>query len=298
MDAAKSFKIPGKWIVRGLLLCLVLWPIPASAQGEEVASPFRHYKMRELKTRYYEDYEVRPRKVRVPEVGPATAGRFMRLGYDPSEIMVRVRGRLSDSHRGIKFYEIKTCENCHPEQAENLHTVREKITCRQCHGLEPIAAINHYFSLMNPSRRHGAVCAKCHDRASESFATYVVHDPSPASPEARRKFPALYYAYWSMIILLAGTLAFFIPHAGMVALRELFWRRPEAVEEVPPEKVVEIPAEAMTQAASEGEAGPSVQPTEVSGQEKPETMTQAPTEAPQERAGETAEDSHDEHQTV
>jgi hypothetical protein len=42
---------------------------------------------------------------------------------------------------------------------------------------------------------------------------------------AKRGFPVLYYAYWFMLALLVGTLAFFIPHSLLVGLRELFQKK-------------------------------------------------------------------------
>jgi hypothetical protein len=108
---------------------------------------------------------------------------------------------------------------------EDVHTVRANLTCRQCHGGEPIASINHYYSPLNPIRRHAYVCAKCHEGASVSFAAYIVHEPPAGAPATRRTFPILYYTYWFMLVLLLGTLAFFIPHSFILGLRELLTKR-------------------------------------------------------------------------
>jgi hypothetical protein len=138
---------------------------------------------------------------------------------------VRIRSRLADSHWGIKFYTRRRCEECHIQETHDIHTVRANLTCRQCHGGEPIASINHYYSPLNPIRRHAYVCAKCHQGASASYASYVIHEPSAGSLMAKRGFPVLYYAYWFMLALLVGTLAFFIPHSLLVGLRELFQKK-------------------------------------------------------------------------
>jgi hypothetical protein len=138
---------------------------------------------------------------------------------------VRVRTRLADSHRGLKFYTRRRCEECHIAETRDIHTVRANLTCRQCHGGEPIASINHYFSPLNPIRKHAYVCAKCHQGASASYASYVVHEPSAGSLAAKTGFPILYYAYWFMLILLVGTLAFFIPHSFLVGIRELLRKK-------------------------------------------------------------------------
>jgi hypothetical protein len=201
---------------------ILLLPPPASAQ-EEVASAIRRYKDRETSTGYYEEYEVRPRRQRpFVEVPGVQTGLFP---YSPPAAQVRNRSRLADSHMGIAFYTDKTCVACHPEQAKDIHTVRANLTCRQCHGGEPIASIQYFNSPMNPIRKHAYVCAKCHEGSSASFASYIIHQPDPGSVKARKGFPVLYYAYWFMAVLLIGTLGFFIPHAFLVGMRELFVRK-------------------------------------------------------------------------
>lgn len=136
-----------------------------------------------------------------------------------------------DAHRGVRGYAVRRCEACHAEQVANLHTQRGNNTCRQCHGPDPIASIGHYFSSMNPIRRHAYVCAKCHEGAGASFATYVVHQPSAGEAGTRETFPFLYYAYWFMFWLLIGVFAVFIPHSLGWWLREWFTRRRAAGEE-------------------------------------------------------------------
>jgi hypothetical protein len=129
---------------------------------------------------------------------------------------------------GIAFYTDKTCAACHPQEAKDIHTVRANLTCRQCHGGEPIASIQYFNSPMNPIRKHAYVCAKCHEGSSASFASYIIHEPAPGSAAALKSFPLLYIVYWFMTVLLVGTLAFFIPHSFLTGLRELFTRKKEA----------------------------------------------------------------------
>ena len=207
----------------GLLLPgFVLLPGPVSAQ-EEVASAIHRYKGYEASTGYYEAYEVLPRRQRpFVEIPGVKRGLF---SYSPTSAQVRIRTRLADSHWGIKFYDRRRCEDCHIQETKDIHTTRANLTCRQCHGGEPIASINHYFSPMNPIRKHAYVCAKCHEGASASYASYIVHEPPAGSSIARTNFPVLYYTYWFMLVLLVGTLAFFIPHSFMVGLRELFKKK-------------------------------------------------------------------------
>jgi len=203
-------------VVLGTILVV---PEKAPAQ-EEVTSAIRRYKQYEVSTGYYEEYEARPQRQRpFIEIPGVRRGVFP---YSPTSASVRVRTRLSDSHLGIKFYNRRRCEECHIPETRDIHTTRANLTCRQCHGGEPIASINHYFSPMNPIRRHAYVCAKCHEGASASYASYIVHEPAAGSSIARTTFPILYYAYWFMLVLLVGTLAFFIPHSLLVGLSELF----------------------------------------------------------------------------
>jgi hypothetical protein len=211
-------------ILMGALLLggILFSAVPATAQ-EEVTSAIRRYKEYEVSTGYYEEYEARPRRQR-PLVGVPGVSQGL-FPYSPTAASVRVRTRLADSHRGIKFYWGRRCEDCHITETHDLHTTRANLTCRQCHGGEPIASINHYYSPLNPIRRHAYVCAKCHEGASASYASYIIHEPSAGSVLARTGFPILYYTYWFMLVLLVGTLAFFIPHSFLVGLRELFRKK-------------------------------------------------------------------------
>ena len=222
MVSANHIRLASRWLALAILGGLLLLPEPAAAQ-EEVASSIRRYKDREASTGYYEEYEVKPRRQRpFVEIPGVRRGVFP---YSPTSASVRVRTRLSDSHLGIKFYNRRRCEDCHVTETRDIHTTRANLTCRQCHGGEPIASLEHYYSPMNPIRRHAYVCAKCHEGASASYASYIVHEPAAGSSIARTSFPVLYYAYWFMLVLLVGTMAFFIPHSLLVGLRELFTKK-------------------------------------------------------------------------
>ncbi|MBI4642847.1 MAG: hypothetical protein HY743_03755 [Deltaproteobacteria bacterium] len=226
----------------GLLGALVLWP-PAAPAQEEVTSSIRRYRERELSTGYYEEYEVKPRRVR-PFVGaPEVVRRYPSVTpYRPrAAVEPNVRSRMEDSHAGIQFYELRRCEECHVEEAKHSHTTRGNLTCRQCHGGEPIAGINYYYSPLNPIRRHAYVCSKCHEGANISFATYLVHEPKAGAPATRKTFASLYYSNWFMYLLIVGTLAFFGLHTliwmgkeSYHAMREKM--KPEPQAKSPPEK--------------------------------------------------------------
>lgn len=210
----------GIGIMMGLFMLLTFSPGPVSAQ-EEVTSKIYRYRER-VATGYYEGYEVSPRRARAILETPGVKRGLVPFGRSASA--VRTRARLPDSHRGLNFYERSTCIECHPEQARNLHSVRAGITCRQCHGPEPISAINYYYSPMNLIRRHAYVCSKCHEGANSGFAGFYVHEPPGTSLSTLKSFPILFYTSWGMLLLLLGTLAFFVPHSFMVGLRELFER--------------------------------------------------------------------------
>jgi hypothetical protein len=192
----------------GIIAALLLFSETTFA-AEEVASAIRRYKEHELSTGYYEEYEVLPRRQR-PLVGVPGVQRGI-FPYSPSAAQVRIRTRLADSHQGIKFYERRRCEACHVKETRDIHTT----------------SIAHYYSLMNPIRRHAAVCAKCHEGASASFASYVVHTPNPAMAATKKTFPVLFYAFWIMVGIAVGTFVVFLPHTALWGIRELFIKKGE-----------------------------------------------------------------------
>jgi hypothetical protein len=232
MVSTNQFRLASRSLALAILGVLLLLPEPAVAQ-EEVASYIRRYKDREASTGYYEEYEVRPRRQR-PFVSIPGVQRGI-FSYSPSAAQVRVRTRLADSHQGIKFYNRRRCEECHIQETKDIHTVRANLTCRQCHGGEPIASIDHYYSSMNPIRRHAYVCAKCHEGASDSYASYVVHTPNPSLVGTLESFPVLFYAFWIMIAIAVGTFVLFLPHTILWGIRELFIKK-EKTDREPDDK--------------------------------------------------------------
>jgi hypothetical protein len=157
------------------------------------------------------------------------AGTALVPGYDRFAGSSEWRGSpVRDAHDGLRAYRFRACEACHQEHADNLHTARAGNTCRQCHGSDPIASVDYYYSPLNPIRRHAYVCATCHQGASPSFASYAVHQPEPAALETRTTFPVLFYTHWLMVLLLVGVFAVFIPHSLVWWVRELFLRKGKA----------------------------------------------------------------------
>jgi len=211
------------WSWSGIRLMIVLvWLalfLPGSGWSQtETTSKIIRYREREVSSRSYETYEAKPRSYPVFVRGGIPQREAITLS--PIAEKVRRRKYLADSHWGLKFYERLTCISCHPRQARNLHKRRANITCRQCHGPEPIAGLKHYYSKMRSRRRHAFICAKCHEGANVSFATYVVHEPDPTDMNTRQSFPLLFFVFWMMTAIAVGTFAAFLPHTFMWGLRE------------------------------------------------------------------------------
>lgn len=207
-----------------VLIAFVLTLPAAVAAQQEVASRYYHYRSTEMATGIYEEYEVRPRN----QAGFFQASERQGIGLsrvEDSDSRAWNRMFMSDAHRDLAFYEQRRCVDCHPDNANNRHTIRHGITCRQCHGEEPIASIYHYYSRLNPIRQHTHVCAKCHEGAGMSFALYRVHEPRPALLSTARTMPLLFYAFWIMVVLAVGTFALFLPHTVLWGIRELFIKK-------------------------------------------------------------------------
>ena len=213
--------------IAGALLLFLLFPAGALSQ-KELTSDIPRYRDREITSRSYERYEAKPRS-HLPFVAEGLPRKAL-ITLSPTAERVRIRKYLSDAHQGLKFYTTRTCVDCHPREARDIHTVRERITCRQCHGSEPIAGINHYYASMNPRRRYAFVCSKCHEGASASFATYIVHSPNPAKLSTLKTFPVLFIIFWGMVILAGGTFLVFLPHTFLWGLRELLTKKKEKTD--------------------------------------------------------------------
>jgi hypothetical protein len=111
------------------LLLLLSFLLGTSWAQEEVTTQIYRYRER-VATGYYEGYEVSPRRQRARiDVPGIQRGR---TPFGAASSAVRLRSRLPDSHRGLRFYERSTCIECHPHEARDLHSTRAGITCRQC----------------------------------------------------------------------------------------------------------------------------------------------------------------------
>ena len=169
---------------------------------------------------YFRDQDTLPGAVRFYRQLPGGEDRWWGIG--PNKQNIRRSSFYADAHQGITDYSPQQrCQKCHVAQTKDLHGLRMGITCVQCHRSEPVAGVYHYYSPLNPIRRHAYVCAKCHEGATPSFASYMVHEPNPITAEARESFPLLFYSVWFMLILAGGVFVFFLPFTALWWIREL-----------------------------------------------------------------------------
>ena len=109
------------------------------------------------------------------------------------------------------------CGRCHKKLAKTYlktyhgmaHQLGDEKTakCSDCHGAHKILNVNNPNSPVS-SKNIVATCRKCHPHANKRFASYYTH----ATHHNKKKFPILYYAYWSMTFLLIGVFGFFGIH--------------------------------------------------------------------------------------
>jgi len=170
-------------------------------------------------TGYYRDQDTLPGTVRFYDQLPG--GKSGLWGLGPGRQKIRRSSFDKDAHQGVADFSPEVrCKKCHIPQTKDLHYLRMGITCVQCHRSQPVAGVYHYYSPLNPIRRHAYVCAKCHEGATPSFASYMVHEPNPVVFETRGSFPLLFYGVWFMLILAVGVFVFFLPYTALWWIRE------------------------------------------------------------------------------
>ena len=169
---------------------------------------------------YFRSQDTLPGSYRLYQQQPKELNWLWATG--PRKPALRRASFSVDAHAYTADYsDRRPCTDCHADYTKDLHQIRAGITCVQCHRDKPIAGVYQYYSAMNPIRRHAYICAKCHEGASPSFASYVVHEPDVLSAAALDEFPLLYYAAWFMVILAGGIFAIFIPYTVLWGVREL-----------------------------------------------------------------------------
>jgi hypothetical protein len=210
----------------GFLLGLAVWST-AEAQEELSRLTTGRYGELEASSGRYGDHEVIGG--RAGSAGTQRGPGRPELRYNPAAGPRNWQAAYAlDAHAGVRNYTPRLqCARCHGEHAvNNKHVLRGEVQCRQCHGGEPIAAVSSAKSPLNPIRRHAYVCAKCHQGAGASFATYVIHEPAPMNAATLATFPELAWAFWIMIGIAALTFALFLPHTALWGLRELVAKAP------------------------------------------------------------------------
>ncbi len=198
------------------LLGMLLGVLPISGQTTESPNEMSG-------TGYFRDQDTLPGVVQFYRQLPG--GESTLWGMGPSRQAIRRSSFNKDAHNGVADYSSEVrCQKCHIPQTKDLHGLRMGITCVQCHRSKPVAGVYHYYSALNPIRRHAYVCAKCHEGATPSFASYMVHEPNPIASETRETFPLFYYAVWVMLILAVGVFVFFLPYTVLWWIREFIAR--------------------------------------------------------------------------
>ncbi|MBU0983534.1 MAG: cytochrome c3 family protein [candidate division Zixibacteria bacterium] len=103
------------------------------------------------------------------------------------------------------------CGSCHEDLTKSyFETFHGKVSnlgsdaaahCYDCHGAHDILPPGDPHSHLS---RQNIVktCGKCHEGSHRQFAGYLTH----ATHHDRTKYPILFYTFWSMTILLVGTL--------------------------------------------------------------------------------------------
>ena len=125
---------------------------------------------------------------------------------------------------------MEQCGRCHEGEAETFFdTYHGKVSrlgaagaakCYDCHGTHAILPPDNPKSALS---RENVVdtCANCHEGAHRRFAGYLTH----ATHHDVKKYPWLFWTFWGMTALLAGTLSFGMIHTGAWLFR--LWRTRE-----------------------------------------------------------------------
>jgi len=153
----------------------------------------------------------------------------------------------SPAENATKLAITQNCGNCHQEQLktyrETYHGQVEKLgyaytaKCFNCHGSHAIQPVEDPRSMVYPTNRL-KTCQQCHSNATPGFITFEPH----GTPHDFNRYPYIWIASKFMILLLAGTFAFFWTHTALWFYREYKDRqarktRPHVrTDELPPGK--------------------------------------------------------------
>lgn len=130
----------------------------------------------------------------------------------------------------FKFGIMDICGKCHGDIAKTyFETYHGKVNqlgssktakCYDCHGSHEILPVSDPHSSL--SRENiVSTCQKCHSGATRRFAGYLSH----ATHHDPKKYPWIFWTFWSMTALLLGTFAVSGVHTLLWLPRSLKWRR-------------------------------------------------------------------------
>lgn len=118
----------------------------------------------------------------------------------------------------------RMCGKCHMDRLKRYRETfhgkalalgRQQVAaCYDCHGHHDIQKSSNPLSYISDERRL-ETCRKCHPKASKAFAGYIVH----ADYTDKHGYPALYYTFLFMTLLLVGTFIFFAIHTALWLFR-------------------------------------------------------------------------------
>jgi predicted CXXCH cytochrome family protein len=119
----------------------------------------------------------------------------------------------------------KNCGNCHAESLRSyagtyhgqVNTLGYAYTakCFDCHGSHGIQTVNDLKSPVHPDNRL-ATCRKCHGGATQGYVSFEPH----GTPHDFARYPAIWLASKFLLLMIAGTFAFFWSHTAMWFYRE------------------------------------------------------------------------------
>ncbi len=119
----------------------------------------------------------------------------------------------------FRFRVLDQCGRCHAEQAETFFdTFHGKISrlgnaaaakCFDCHGTHGILPPSDPKSTLAPANVV-QTCGQCHAASHARFTTYLTH----ATHHDPDKYPWLFWSFWGMTSLLAGTMVVALLHTG------------------------------------------------------------------------------------
>ena len=144
----------------------------------------------------------------------------------------------------FKLEIMSKCGRCHEQIAETyFDTFHGKVSrlgytntakCYDCHGAHDIMPVTDPRSHLSRDNVV-ATCQKCHHDATRRFAGYLTH----ATHHDPKKYPFLFYTFWSMTFLLVGTFLVSWVHTLLWLPKALKMRRELKAEEAREREAIE-----------------------------------------------------------